>query len=61
MTSTAVADVSTEMGRGAAFVSALGGAANLVEGRACTTRLRLVVANQEAVDEAALKALGARG
>lgn len=59
--SAAVADVSTEMGRGAAFVSALGGAGNLVEVGACTTRLRLVVANQEAVDEAALKALGARG
>jgi PTS system N-acetylglucosamine-specific IIC component len=27
-----------------------------VEVGACTTRLRLVVANQEAVDEAALKA-----
>ena len=28
---------------------------------ACTTRLRLVVADQKAVDEAALRALGARG
>lgn len=55
------AGVSTEQGRGAAFVAALGGADNLVEVGACTTRLRLVVARQEAVDEAALKALGARG
>ncbi|NKI98190.1 N-acetylglucosamine-specific PTS transporter subunit IIBC [Novosphingobium sp. SG707] len=55
------AEVSTEQGRGAAFVAALGGADNLVEVGACTTRLRLVVARQEAVDEAALKALGARG
>ncbi|MBB3954104.1 N-acetylglucosamine-specific PTS transporter subunit IIBC [Novosphingobium sediminicola] len=55
------AGVLTEQGRGAAFVAALGGADNLVEVGACTTRLRLVVARQEAVDEAALKALGARG
>jgi len=57
----AVVEVSTQQGRGAAFVAALGGAGNLVEVGACTTRLRLVVARQEAVDEAALKALGARG
>lgn len=57
----AVADLSGEQSRGAAFVAALGGAGNLVEVGACTTRLRLVVARQEAVDEAALKALGARG
>jgi PTS system N-acetylglucosamine-specific IIC component len=34
---------------------ALGGAANLVEVGACTTRLRLVVADQAVVDEAALR------
>jgi PTS system N-acetylglucosamine-specific IIC component len=43
------------------FIEALGGAANLVSVDACTTRLRLVVADQGAVDEAALKALGALG
>lgn len=43
------------------FVAALGGAANLVSIDACTTRLRLIVADQGKVDEAALKALGARG
>jgi PTS system N-acetylglucosamine-specific IIC component len=43
------------------WVTALGGAANLRSVDACTTRLRLVVANQQAVDEGALKALGARG
>ena len=43
------------------WVRALGGAANLRAVDACTTRLRLVVADQKAVDEAALKALGARG
>jgi len=50
-----------EQERGAAFVAALGGAGNLLEVGACTTRLRLVVADQAAVSEAALKALGARG
>jgi PTS system N-acetylglucosamine-specific IIC component len=46
---------------GAAWVHALGGARNLVTVDACTTRLRLIVANQASVDEAALKKLGARG
>lgn len=44
-----------------AWVRALGGAGNLVSVDACTTRLRLVVADQKAIDEAALKQLGARG
>jgi len=48
-------------GRAGAFVAALGGAANLVSVDACTTRLRLVVADQARVNEPALKALGARG
>jgi PTS system N-acetylglucosamine-specific IIC component len=47
--------------RGWAFARALGGAGNLVSVDACTTRLRLVVADQGAVDEPALRALGARG
>ncbi len=47
--------------RGDAFVAALGGAANLVSVDACTTRLRLIVADQQAIDDAALSALGARG
>ncbi|TCP71006.1 N-acetylglucosamine-specific PTS transporter subunit IIBC [Sphingomonas sp. PP-CE-1G-424] len=47
--------------RGAAFAEALGGAANLTSVGACTTRLRLIVVDQGAVDEARLKALGARG
>jgi PTS system N-acetylglucosamine-specific IIC component len=46
---------------GVAWVHALGGARNLVTVDACTTRLRLVIANQAPVDEAALKKLGARG
>jgi PTS system N-acetylglucosamine-specific IIC component len=48
-------------GRGAAYIAALGGGANLVSVDACTTRLRLIVASQDAVDTNALKALGARG
>lgn len=47
--------------RGAAFVAALGGAANLTSVDACTTRLRLIVPDQKAIDDAALTALGARG
>lgn len=47
--------------RGEAFVAALGGAANLVSVDACTTRLRLIVTDQQAIDDAALSALGARG
>lgn len=40
---------------------ALGGARNLVSVDACTTRLRLVVADQALVNESVLKKLGARG
>jgi PTS system N-acetylglucosamine-specific IIC component len=48
-------------GRAAGYIAALGGGANLVSVDACTTRLRLVVASQDAVDTNALKALGVRG
>ncbi|MBS0479214.1 MAG: PTS transporter subunit EIIC [Proteobacteria bacterium] len=47
--------------RGKAFVAALGGAANLASIDACTTRLRLVVHDQAKVNEAGLRALGAKG
>jgi N-acetylglucosamine PTS system EIICBA or EIICB component len=47
--------------RARAFVTALGGAQNLTEVDACTTRLRLVLADNKTVDEAALRRLGARG
>ena len=58
----AVATIASPAGdRGAAFVAALGGAANLLSIDACTTRLRLMLADPAAVDEAALKALGAKG
>ncbi|HEY4366817.1 MAG TPA: N-acetylglucosamine-specific PTS transporter subunit IIBC [Steroidobacteraceae bacterium] len=58
------ASVSVEVARGSpaqAWVAALGGAGNLIAVDACTTRLRLVVADQGSVDAAALKQLGARG
>jgi PTS system N-acetylglucosamine-specific IIC component len=48
-------------GTGAGWVQALGGAANLQDVDACTTRLRLTVADNAAVNEAALRRLGARG
>lgn len=57
-----IVPVATPAGeRGAAFVAALGGPANVREVGACTTRLRLTVSDQALVDEPALKALGARG
>jgi PTS system N-acetylglucosamine-specific IIC component len=51
----------TAAGRGEAFARALGGAGNLTLVDACTTRLRLMVRDQALVDEAALRALGAKG
>ena len=45
----------------AKYLVALGGARNLLTIDACMTRLRLSIASREAVDEAALKALGAAG
>ena len=59
--SSTVATTSDVGERGPAFVAALGGAGNLASVGACTTRLRLVLENPGAIDEAALKALGARG
>jgi PTS system N-acetylglucosamine-specific IIC component len=47
--------------RGPAFVAALGGAGNLRSVDACTTRLRLVVADAQKIDAPRLKGLGARG
>jgi N-acetylglucosamine PTS system EIICBA or EIICB component len=47
--------------RAAAWVAALGGAANVHSVDACTTRLRLTVGAQASVDPEALKRLGARG
>ncbi|MBC9032287.1 PTS transporter subunit EIIC [Sphingomonas sp. JC676] len=48
-------------GRGAGIVLALGGRENIRNVDACTTRLRLVLADSGRVDEAALRGLGARG
>jgi PTS system N-acetylglucosamine-specific IIC component len=53
--------LAAETSRGHAFVEALGGSDNLVSVDACTTRLRLMLADGNAIDERALKALGARG
>jgi PTS system N-acetylglucosamine-specific IIC component len=46
---------------GNAFVLALGGAENITTVDACTTRLRLVIADNAKVNEPALRGLGARG
>jgi N-acetylglucosamine PTS system EIICBA or EIICB component len=56
--STATAE---SLSRAARYIDALGGAANLKVVDACTTRLRLTVADPAHVSEPALKAIGARG
>jgi len=43
------------------LIGALGGASNLLDIDACTTRLRLLIKDAGAVDEAELKSLGAAG
>jgi PTS system N-acetylglucosamine-specific IIC component len=48
-------------GRAVAFIGALGGAANIVSLDACTTRLRLTLADPSAVHTDALIRLGSRG
>jgi PTS system N-acetylglucosamine-specific IIC component len=55
------ASIATTGVRGADFAAALGGSSNITSVDACTTRLRLMVKDQARVDEATLKALGARG
>jgi PTS system N-acetylglucosamine-specific IIC component len=55
------ADSQPPADRALAYIKALGGASNIVSLDACTTRLRLVVADQAAVDAEALKRLGVRG
>ena len=58
-------DPEAQAGQGEAeglrYVRALGGEANLRTVDACTTRLRLIVADPRAVNRDALRALGARG
>ena len=51
----------TAESRGPAFLDALGGRDNLKSVDACTTRLRLMVVDQTAVNDARLKVLGSRG
>jgi PTS system N-acetylglucosamine-specific IIC component len=60
----AAASYSAPRGAGevaAAYVAALGGARNLREVSACTTRLRLELADRARVDRAGLRQLGVRG
>jgi PTS system N-acetylglucosamine-specific IIC component len=47
--------------RGTNYLAALGGAGNILEVEACTTRLRLSLVDNSRIDEAALKGLGVRG
>ncbi|MGY2198759.1 N-acetylglucosamine-specific PTS transporter subunit IIBC [Pseudomonas gingeri] len=57
--STATIRVLSENQRGAAYIQALGGAANLVTVGACTTRLRVELRDRDKAVDADLKALGA--
>jgi PTS system, N-acetylglucosamine-specific IIBC component len=57
----AAVSATTESDRGAAYAAALGGAKNLKSVDACTTRLRLIIAAADRIDEAALRRLGAKG
>ena len=52
---------SGDNGKALGFIKALGGAKNLKEVAACTTRLRLVLEDNMAINDAVLKDLGARG
>jgi N-acetylglucosamine PTS system EIICBA or EIICB component len=58
---TAAAQHAASGARGPAVLAALGGNANLRSVDACTTRLRLVVADFAAIEVDTLRALGARG
>ncbi len=49
------------MGKAEKIIAALGGADNIEEIEACATRLRTVVVDAAAVNEAGLKAAGAFG
>ncbi|MEP7154853.1 MAG: N-acetylglucosamine-specific PTS transporter subunit IIBC [Betaproteobacteria bacterium] len=54
-------EAKTSSSEASAFIAALGGADNLTSVDACTTRLRLVLARRDMIDEAALRRLGSRG
>jgi N-acetylglucosamine PTS system EIICBA or EIICB component len=56
-----VASAASPAERARSYIAALGGAGNLESVSACTTRLRLIIKTQDAVDAEALKRLGARG
>jgi PTS system N-acetylglucosamine-specific IIC component len=56
-----VADAGDGGGSALSWIGALGGAINLRTVEACTTRLRLTVADASRINESALKPLGSRG
>src|SRR5262245_43471315 len=55
------AETAAGSGEALSFIRALGGAANIRALDACMTRLRVTLASAVAIDEAALRRLGARG
>jgi len=58
---TAAASVPGDSARAEPILAALGGATNVMAVGAASSRLRLTVVDDAAVDEAALKTIGARG
>ena len=60
-TATSMASDLPQSERAAAVIAGLGGKENLEEVDCCATRLRVTVKESSKVDEAALKATGARG
>lgn len=56
-----VSEADTRNGIGAAYLSALGGSANVEQVEACTTRLRLTMKDRNLADKTRLSALGAKG
>ncbi len=59
--SSALSHTTQSTSKALGFIEALGGAENLEEVAACTTRLRLVMKDNQAVNAGVLKDLGARG
>jgi PTS system N-acetylglucosamine-specific IIC component len=58
---TAIEEEAAPAATATAWIAALGGASNVRSVDACTTRLRLLVTSQSAVNAQALRRLGARG
>jgi PTS system N-acetylglucosamine-specific IIC component len=61
ITAAAAQPVAAGSGRVGGYIAALGGAGNIVDVEACTTRLRLMLNDSQLANDEALRALGAKG